>query len=970
VGGIAPGARVADRYVVLEELGRGGMGVVFLARDEREERDVAIKVLREAPEGEAARRLQREARAVNDLDPKGVAHVYEVGETPARELYLVMEFVPGRTLRSLMREARVGRTEALRILRAVATTLGQAHRAGLVHRDVKPDNVIVSEGGRVVLLDFGIVKRLAAGEETAHLSTQLTAEGSVIGTPAYLSPEQALGRGVGPETDQFALAVMAYELLSGKLPWTAKEVTTILAQVLAETPAPPSSVDTQLSTTFDPVLSRALSKKAASRFGSVEELADALEAAERGEYVPFEVSETVAAPLSTLGAGGVSSSRPQPAKTARWVPVLSLVAVVAGLAVFAVRGRARVATPAVDAAALALAGPSGHLACPVFEVRGVTDVGARVGAAAATMVCARAAWFLGGRSDRVLPPGSLLDLPREPVSGLADPYAAPDVRARTLDTARARGTAYLDGTVTREATSWHVALVVRAPDAREIAHAEESDPAFPRALTKALDAAWQPPLAKGAIDPDVARWTSLPDARVGLALADLTFMDSAAGCADVRARARELGNAFFWIERSCAFSQARDFDAGAPTLDESSPPALATSVLALSLWGVPIAIDEAKRLGTKLEGLRDQETSSLGRAMLGKAAGYVWAQANELPRAGDAFWRVVKEDPLVLEAWQWLVLASARSSVPTAAIAAAWIPSEAEFLTEASSYRGDLLSERLQQARLAFVLEAPRQQTAMHLGRALAEAGRPEEVRAVAATPLGNEEAQRALEAYLFAFVDLHSAKLARAIPRLEAAGAIAANELVVVAMVAGQTTEVATRWAEHFLSLPDADVETTARGYDAPMALCMNAERRVAKRCLDRITALGRSGTNWWGDAGEAFLQGAQRYVAGDLHGAVAAWRPLVASPEPQIVGILPTEAFDRAREPDLAARLDARKLQYTFIAGVSEAAPREAKRALLAGEKARAKSLAESVIQAWEVADVEIPAVAEMRALLKRIQ
>ena len=207
-------------------------GVVYLARDEREGRDVAIKVLKDAPEGEAARRLQREARAMNALDPRGVAQVYDVGQTPANELYLVMEFVPGRTLRALIRKGRLERAEALRILRAVATTLGQAHLAGLVHRDVKPDNVMVCDDGRVVLLDFGIVKRLAVGEETAHLSTQLTAEGSVIGTPAYLSPEQALGRGVGPATDQFALAVMAYEILSGKLPWTATEVTTMLAQVL------------------------------------------------------------------------------------------------------------------------------------------------------------------------------------------------------------------------------------------------------------------------------------------------------------------------------------------------------------------------------------------------------------------------------------------------------------------------------------------------------------------------------------------------------------------------------------------------------------------------------------------------------------------------------------------------------------------------------------------------------------------
>jgi hypothetical protein len=195
-------------------------------------------------------------------------------------------------------------------------------------------------------------------------------------------------------------------------------------------------------------------------------------------------------------------------------------------------------------------------------------------------------------------------------------------------------------------------------------------------------------------------------------------------------------------------------------------------------------------------------------------------------------------------------------------------------------------------------------------------------------------------------------------------------SDLVVGATVAGLKGEVATRWAERFLSLPDDQVDLTVRGYDAPIAFCMNAAPRVAKRCLDRVSKLGHAAINWWGDSGEGFLKGAQRYIVGDVRGAAAAWRPLVTSTDFQIIEQLPTEVFERAGESDLAARLDASKLAYTFIAGVSEAAPREAKRALAAGDKARAKSLAESVIQAWEVADVDVPAVSEMRALLKSLR
>jgi len=283
---------LAGRYRLLEKLGGGGMGVVFRARDEQADRDVAIKVVA-VTSPEVARRVRREARASEGLDPERVAQVYELGETPDGEPFLVMEYVEGRTLRELLRGGDVARAEALRIVHEIATTLGEAHRRGLVHRDVKPDNVIVRGDGRVVLLDFGIVKHLDPGEATTHVTTQLTVDGAMIGTPAYFAPEQALGRDVGPAVDQFALGVTAFELLTGKLPWRATEVTRMLAELLAATPPPASELRPELPKPFDAVLARALSKAPEARFATVEAFAEALEAAERGDALASPMARTL-----------------------------------------------------------------------------------------------------------------------------------------------------------------------------------------------------------------------------------------------------------------------------------------------------------------------------------------------------------------------------------------------------------------------------------------------------------------------------------------------------------------------------------------------------------------------------------------------------------------------------------------------------------------------------------------------------
>ncbi len=271
------GDRIADRYVVLDELGRGGMSIVYLARDSQIARQVALKVLSPGGSPKAKQRIRREASASNALDASRVARVFDVGETPDGELYLVMEYVKGKTARALLREGRLECVEAIRLVREVATTIGQGHALGLVHRDIKPDNILVAEDGRVVVLDFGIVKQVASDDTSLPFVTQLTTKGTIVGTPAYLSPEQALGRDVGPATDQFGLAVTAFELLCGDVPWEGRDVAHVLAELLDGRVRRISSIAPELPVRLDGVFARALAREASARFPSIEAFASALE---------------------------------------------------------------------------------------------------------------------------------------------------------------------------------------------------------------------------------------------------------------------------------------------------------------------------------------------------------------------------------------------------------------------------------------------------------------------------------------------------------------------------------------------------------------------------------------------------------------------------------------------------------------------------------------------------------------------
>ena len=253
-------------YEILSEIGRGGMGVVYKARDPRLDRMVAIKLLPPKMRADQAARkqLQSEARAASGLDHPNICTIHDFGETVDGSLFIAMAYYEGATLERLVSDGPLGPDEAVRIALDIARGVEDAHRAGIVHRDLKPSNVFLTERGDVKILDFGIARRLVA---------KLSDSGSVRGTPAYMSPEQVLGQRADQRTDLWSIGVLLYEMLSGCRPFGGDYPAAALYSIVNEDPTPlPDSVPQPLRT----LVAGLLEKDPERRCGSASELVAAL----------------------------------------------------------------------------------------------------------------------------------------------------------------------------------------------------------------------------------------------------------------------------------------------------------------------------------------------------------------------------------------------------------------------------------------------------------------------------------------------------------------------------------------------------------------------------------------------------------------------------------------------------------------------------------------------------------------------
>jgi serine/threonine-protein kinase len=268
----AEGTVVDDRYRVISRIGTGGMADVFLAEDLQLGRQIALKILhrRFAEDTEFVERFRREASSAAGLSHPNIVSVFDRGEWDGT-YYIAMEYLPGRSLKTIVREQGAMTPAAaidtvIEILRAARF----AHQHGVIHRDLKPHNVIVDEEGRVRVTDFGIAR---AG------ASDMTQTGSIMGTAQYLSPEQAQGHAVSAGSDIYAVGIVLYELLTGRLPFDGETAVTIALKQVAEPATPPSRLNPAVSPALDAVVLRALAKNPAQRFADADEFIAALEAA-------------------------------------------------------------------------------------------------------------------------------------------------------------------------------------------------------------------------------------------------------------------------------------------------------------------------------------------------------------------------------------------------------------------------------------------------------------------------------------------------------------------------------------------------------------------------------------------------------------------------------------------------------------------------------------------------------------------
>jgi serine/threonine protein kinase len=275
-------------YHVVGRLGEGGMGVVYKARDLHLDRFLALKLLppERVADPERKRRFVQEAKAASALNHPNIVHIYELGELEGAQ-FIAMEYVEGKTLDQLIGRRGLRLNDALKSAVQIADALSAAHSAGIIHRDLKPSNVMVTESGLVKVLDFGLAKLTEPTETNALVETETiladeekkpqTREGVIVGTTAYMSPEQAEGKSVDARSDIFAFGSLLYEMVTGRRAFQGDSRISTIAAILKEEPKPPSEVVDGLPREVERVIARCLRKDPARRFQDMDDLRIALQ---------------------------------------------------------------------------------------------------------------------------------------------------------------------------------------------------------------------------------------------------------------------------------------------------------------------------------------------------------------------------------------------------------------------------------------------------------------------------------------------------------------------------------------------------------------------------------------------------------------------------------------------------------------------------------------------------------------------
>lgn len=337
---IGPGTRLGS-YVVQEFIGQGTMGVVYRAYHAELERTGAVKVLQGlGGDADVVARFRREAQAIARMRHPNVLNVFDFGEFEGTP-YMIVEYVEGGSLAARTKSGPLAPDTAIAFLRGIGDALDYAHKHGIVHRDVKPANVLLGPEDNPILADFGLAKLMES-------SSIKSLTGVTTGTPAYMAPEQVAGRMVGPAADRYSLAVMAYEMLTGELPFDEGGVLEVLYAQVNSQPRPPSMVNRKLPLRLDRVIIRGMSKDASDRYERCADFVDALEAALK--------PDTVAAPEKTIRYA--PPPPPEPKRSRQTRPARTAI------------DATTVAAFDESAAAAAIPGPDPSLPAPVIDWKG------------------------------------------------------------------------------------------------------------------------------------------------------------------------------------------------------------------------------------------------------------------------------------------------------------------------------------------------------------------------------------------------------------------------------------------------------------------------------------------------------------------------------------------------------------------------------------------------------------------------
>lgn len=328
------GKILAQRYELIEKIAEGGMARVYRGRDLLLKRTIAVKVLKDQMTGDAAfvRRFEREAQSAAALSHPHIVNIYDVGEEDGI-YFMVMEYVDGKNLKEYIREkGSLSISEAIKITRQIAEALEQAHAAGVVHRDIKPQNILFSREGKIKVTDFGIA---IAGD-----GVTVTVGDQIIGSVQYISPEQARGELAGKQSDLYSLGIVMYEMVTGKVPFTAESPVALAMKHIQEQIVPPRRLNESIPEALEEIILKAVAKDSAERYGTAAELLEDLVFSEdrdvprvvqkrnSGSYNENDDEVILKPPVGTKG-------RDKPKPSRKWVIVLLAVLMLAFLLVSA-----------------------------------------------------------------------------------------------------------------------------------------------------------------------------------------------------------------------------------------------------------------------------------------------------------------------------------------------------------------------------------------------------------------------------------------------------------------------------------------------------------------------------------------------------------------------------------------------------------------------------------------------------------